>query len=424
MKKYIINGRKSLKGTVNVSGSKNAALPVMAASLLTDDDLIINNVPCLRDTQTMISLLSLIGKKVIIEKSGRIIIRSSGKLLSEAPYEIVKQMRASIVVLGPLLAKTRKASVSLPGGCAIGPRPVDLHIKGLEAIGAKIRLEHGYIKASARRLKGGRVNLLGKFGSTVLGTDNVMMAAALTDGTTIIENAAREPETTDLAELLISMGAKIRGLESSTLEIRGMPVLHGAEHTVIPDRIEAGTFLAIAACTKGKFTIKNCRPAHLANPVRLLSECGIHIETGHDFIKIDASRKFRGFSAETQPYPDFPTDLASQFTVAACMADGISTITDTLFPQRFNHVPELLRMGAEIKLEDNTAIITGGKTLQAANILASDLRAGAALVAAGLAAEGTTEVRRIYHIERGYEDFHSKLSGLGGRINCAADSLL
>ncbi|HMA99518.1 MAG TPA: UDP-N-acetylglucosamine 1-carboxyvinyltransferase [Spirochaetota bacterium] len=425
MKKYIVKGGKELNGRVKISGSKNAALPVLAATLLTDDTVTLHNIPILRDTQTMFSLLAVLGKKVIIN-NGAVVIKTEKKNRYKATYDIVKQMRASIVVLGPLLAKRRKAHVSLPGGCAFGPRPVDLHIKGLRKLDARITFHHGYIDARASRLQGNEINLAGEFGSSVLATDNVIMAASLADGKTVIESAAREPETQDLINFLKAMGADISGSGTSVVTVNGVSRLHGCEYTVISDRIEAGTFLGLAALNKKEIKIRFEQQQHIENILDLLKEIGVKITTKGNWISVKGGRanKYKNFKVTTLPYPDFPTDMQAVMTVVASFIPGICTISENIYPNRFNHVPELNRMGANIRIEKNTAIIHQASSLEGASVQASDLRAGAALVIAALKAQGTSEVRRIYHIERGYEDFHKKLKTLGADIDVGSDSLI
>lgn len=423
MDKYIIKGGKSLKGSVKISGSKNASLPLMVASLLTDEDVVIHNVPDLLDVRVLVQLLEKLGKNITF-RNNTMLIKDSGSNEIEAPYELVKKMRASVIVLGPLLAKRKHCRVSLPGGCAFGPRPIDLHIKGLEKLGANIKLDHGYIDAKARKLKGASMVLAGKFGSSVLATDNVMMAAALAEGTTVIKSAAMEPECVDLAEMLIAMGAKIEGKGTSVLSITGVKKLHGVEYTVIPDRIETGTFLVGALATRGKVTLTNCEPDHLISPIELLIDIGAQIKIGEQEITISRKRKLLPFTLDTLPYPLFPTDLQSPFTTLACSIGGISSLTERIYPDRFSHIAELNRMGADISVEGATAIVSGGKKMTGTDVQASDLRAGAALVIAGLTSENTTHVHRIYHIDRGYEQFEEKLHSLGATIEREKDDIL
>jgi UDP-N-acetylglucosamine 1-carboxyvinyltransferase len=428
LKKFVIQGGVRLQGDVVISGSKNAALPILAATLLTDDDVILRNVPQLTDVTTMLALLAKLGKKVLVEED-RLVVREdvgSASVRHEATYDIVKQMRASIVVLGPLVARYRQAIVSLPGGCAFGPRPIDLHLKGLAALGVKIEMKHGDIHASAKNMKGASIDLSGEFGSSVLGTDNVAMAAVLASGETVIENAAREPETIDLMEMLGKMGAKIEGEGTSTLRIRGVKKLHGCEWTVIPDRIEAGTFIAAAAVTGGRIRMKSARADHLEAVLELCREIGIGVSVKGGVITVTGKKppSYKGFNLTTMPYPKFPTDLQSLFTVVGAVSKGISSIREGIYPNRWSHVPELARMGANIQVENETAILGECRGLDGASVQASDLRAGAALVVAALAARGHSEVRRIYHVERGYEELPAKLRALGAHITVESDTLL
>lgn len=423
MYKYVIKGGNALHGEVKISGSKNAALPLMVASILTDDDVVLHNVPDLLDIHVLIKLLGKLGKKVEF-KNGTAVIKQENVKNIEAPYELVKKMRASIIVLGPLLAKHGFCKVALPGGCAFGPRPVDLHIKGLEALGAKIKLDNGYIDGKASKLHGTQIMLAGKFGPTVLGTDNVMMAATLAKGTTVIESAACEPECEDLALMLKSMGSDIHGGGSSTVVVNGVKKLHGTEYSIIPDRIEAGTYLAAAAATHSEITIVNSNPLHLKTVLDLLQSIGATIKTTESGIYIKAKKKLMPFNIESLPYPAFPTDLQSIFTTLACTVRGVSTLTEKIYPDRFMHVPELIRMGAEIITSESKAVVNGNAKLSSADVQASDLRAGAALVVAGLCANKVTNVHRIYHIERGYENFEKKLTKLGANIKKEKDEIL
>ncbi len=415
MAKYIIRGGKKLQGRMRTAGSKNSALVLMGASLLTDEQVILRRVPDLADIRVMRQLLENIGKKIDFQ-DGVMTITQTDKVNTEAPYELVKQMRASIIVLGPLLSRYGKCRVSLPGGCAFGPRPVDLHIKGMENLGAKISLDHGYIVAEARKLKGAPMILAGEFGSSVLGTDNVMMAGTLAEGETVIESAALEPECADLAKMLVAMGAEIEGIGTAVLKIRGVEKLHGTDFTIMPDRIETATFLIAGAITRGEITVTDCQPAHLTLPLNILKKSGFNIAVGKDNIKVSAGEKLKPFSIKTAPYPGFPTDLQAVFTVLACVINGASSISESIYLDRFSHVLELARMGAEIETKVATISINGGKELSGAPIQASDLRCGAALVLAGLVANNTTEVSRIYHIDRGYELFEEKLRQLGADI--------
>jgi UDP-N-acetylglucosamine 1-carboxyvinyltransferase len=430
MKKYVIHGGVKLKGDVIISGSKNAALPILAATLLTDEEVTLRNVPTLKDVETMVALLARLGKKITTYEDRMVITRdpkAKTSTLHEATYDIVKQMRASIVVLGPLVARYHKAVVSLPGGCAFGPRPVDLHLRGIENLGAKIEIVHGDIHASTKQLKGKTIDLLGEFGSSVLATDNVAMAAALAEGETIIENAAREPETEDLIDFLNAMGAKIEGAGTSELRIHGVKKLHGCDYTIIPDRIEAGTFLVAAAITGGKIKMAYNRPDHLENVFELAKKIGIGIKIQKDFVTVEGKKlsSYKGFHIHTMPYPKFPTDLQSIFTVMASVIPEPCSINEGIYPNRWNHAPELVRMGADIKIENETAVISPVKHgLSSASVQSSDLRAGAALILAGMAAKGKTEVRRIYHVDRGYEKLPEKLRALGAKIDVEADSIL
>ncbi len=412
MQKLIVQGGTRLQGKVNISGSKNSSLPILAAALLTKEECIIHHVPDLSDTNYMLQILRELGAEVE-RASGTMHIKAE-KIISDAPYDLVRKMRASICVMGPLTGRLRKATVSMPGGCVIGDRPVDLHLKGLEYLGATVNMDGGNLHIEAKKpLKGCTMNLQGKFGSTVLGTDNVMMAAVLTKGTTIIEGAAAEPEVEDLAHFLIKMGAKIEGAGTTRIVIEGVKELHGAQHTVIPDRIEAGTFLVAGAICGDGVTVKRVIPAHLKNVTDILTASGYGITTTKDSITITSCATPKGFHLTTRPYPAFPTDMQAQFCALACTIPGLSSIKETIFPQRFMHVSELKRMGANIDLEGDTARITGVETLSGAPVMASDLRASAALVLAALHAKGSTEVHRLYHIDRGYEHLDEKLAGLG-----------
>jgi UDP-N-acetylglucosamine 1-carboxyvinyltransferase len=421
MEKLIVHGGYPLKGRVTISGSKNSALPILAATLLTKDTCTIRRVPDLSDTNYMLQILGELGAEV--ERASGVVVITANKIKSKAPYELVRKMRASICVLGPLTGRLRKASVSLPGGCVIGDRPVDLHLRGLEALGAKVQVEGGDILVTATRsgFKGRTLNLMGKHGSTVLGTDNVMMAATLAKGTTIIEGAAAEPEVEDLANFLIKMGAKIEGAGTHRITIEGVTELHGAEHTVIPDRIEAGTFLAAGAMIGDGVTLKRIMPEHLLSVTDALAECGFKMEFTKDSITIYPNPAAKGFSLTTLPYPGFPTDMQAQFCALACAIPDSSTITETIFPQRFMHIAEMKRMGAQMTLQGATAHIRGGGPLKGAPVMASDLRASAALVLAGLVAEGATEIHRLYHIDRGYEHLDDKFAGLGAKLERAKE---
>ena len=413
MQKLIVHGGHRLRGKVTISGSKNSSLPILAATLLTKEKCVIRRVPDLSDTNYMLQILRELGAEVE-RASGTMQIKAE-KIISDTPYDLVRKMRASICVMGPLTGRLRKATVSMPGGCVIGDRPVDLHLKGLEYLGATVNMDGGNLFIEAREpLKGCTMNMSGKFGSTVLGTDNVMMAAVLTKGTTIIEGAAAEPEVEDLANFLIKMGAKIEGAGTTRLVIEGVEELHGAEHTVIPDRIEAGTFLVGGAICGDGVMVRNVIPAHLKTTIDTLLASGFDVTSTADTVTVmPGSGTPVGFHITTRPYPGFPTDMQAQFCALACTIPGPSSIKDTIFPQRFMHVSELKRMGANIELDGDTARITGVESLSGAPVMASDLRASAALVLAGLRAKGTTEILRLYHIDRGYEHIDEKLSQLG-----------
>ena len=414
MDKLIVTGGNPLRGEIKISGAKNAALPVLVASLLTNETVSIGNVPHLQDITTTMELLGRMGVRLVVGDKMVIEADSSQNTSIRAPYELVKTMRASILVLGPLLARFGEAEVSLPGGCAIGSRPVNLHIKGLQAMGAEINLDGGYIRAKAKRLKGARIfmDLV-----SVTGTENIMMAATLADGTTIIENAAREPEVADLARCLNSMGARIVGAGSDEIRVDGVARLHGAVHEVIPDRIETGTYLVAGAMTGGTVRLRNARPDLLQAVLDKLRETGAVIETGPNWISLDMQgRRPKAVSVRTAPYPAFPTDMQAQFIALNAVAEGSGTVTETIFENRFMHVYELQRMGAKIEMEGNTAIVNGVPRLKGAPVMATDLRASASLALAGLVAEGETVVDRIYHIDRGYECIEEKLAQLGARI--------
>jgi len=415
MDKLIITGGGALDGDIRVSGAKNSSLPILAATLLTDERVQVCNLPHLQDITTIIELLGQMGVDLVIDHKLNVAVEAGSIKHLTAPYELVKTMRASILVLGPMLAHFGEANVSLPGGCAIGTRPVDLHLRGLEAMGAKIRVERGYIHATVnKRLKGAHLVL---DTVTVTGTENLMMAAALADGITIIENAAREPEVVDLANCINKMGGDIRGAGTDTLTIHGVEKLYGCEHTVIPDRIETGTYLVAGAITRGRVRLKNADPVLLESVLLKLEESGAHINTGDNWVELDMKgNRPKAVNIRTSPYPAFPTDMQAQFSTLNAIAEGTGTITETVFENRFMHVNELLRMGANIHLEGNTAIITGVERLQSAPVMATDLRASASLVLAGLVADGDTLVDRIYHIDRGYECIEEKLQLLGARI--------
>jgi UDP-N-acetylglucosamine 1-carboxyvinyltransferase len=414
MDKLIISGGVPLEGEIRISGAKNAALPILAATLLADGPVTICNVPHLNDITTTMELLGRMGLQLTVDEQMNIEVDSSTIKEFSAPYELVRTMRASILVLGPLLTRFGRAVVSLPGGCAIGSRPVNLHLQGLAAMGAKISVEGGYIHASAECLRG--VHLTMDL-ITVTGTENLMMAATLAEGTTVISNAAREPEVVDLANCLICMGAKIEGAGTDTITIHGVKSLSGTHYNIVPDRIETGTYLVAAAMTGGRIKVKNTRPALLGAVLAKLREAGTHIETGENWIVLDMRwRRPKAVDVHTSPYPGFPTDMQAQFTALNCIAKGTGAITESVFENRFMHVLELQRMGANVKLEANTAITCGVENLTGAPLMATDLRASASLVLAGLVAEGETVVDRIYHIDRGYETIEEKLAQLGARI--------
>lgn len=412
MDKLRIIGGTPLAGEISISGAKNAALPILCASLLTAGTLRLTNVPQLADVKTTQKLLQGMGVRVMTDNVHEYEITANEVTTLIAPYELVKTMRASILVLGPTLARFGEAQVSLPGGCAIGARPVDQHIKGLQAMGAEIVIEHGYVKASGK-LKGARIvcDMV-----TVTGTENLLMAATLADGITIIENAAREPEVVDLADCLIKMGAKISGHGTDTITIEGVAELHGAEHAIVPDRIETGTFLIAAAVAQGKLVLRNTRADIMEAVLEKLREAGAYIEAGDDWIAIDMKQRPKAVNIRTMPYPAFPTDMQAQFMLLNCVAEGTGIITETIFENRFMHAPELIRMGAKINTEGNTAIVTGVEQLEGATVMATDLRASASLVIAGLIASGETIVDRIYHLDRGYEHIERKLSAVGAQI--------
>ena len=415
MDKLIIEGGHSLKGSIQVSGAKNAALPIMAATLLTDEKCVIKNVPNLRDTRTMMKLLGTLGKNVDFKKN-TLTITSNGKANHVAHYDLVSTMRGSFCVLGPLLAKLGKAKVSLPGGCVIGIRPVDLHIKGIKALGAKIDIDNGYIFAKAKPLTGTHMYLGGVFGSSVLATANILMAATLAKGETIIESAACEPEIEDLTNMLMKMGAKIKGKGSPRLIVQGVKKLNGINYTIIPDRIEAGTFMLMAAATRSNFTIENANCDHLMALIDKLNDVGVQITKVRKGIQVKTKKTLEPVSITTYPHPGFPTDLQAQFMALMAIVHGVSIITDKVYPDRFIHIAELNRMGANIRREGTNAIVQGVKELRGAQVMASDLRASAALVLAGLAARGRTEIHRIYHLERGYENLDDKLTKLGAKV--------
>jgi UDP-N-acetylglucosamine 1-carboxyvinyltransferase len=414
MDKILIHGGHPLSGSIKISGSKNSALPILAATLLTREPCILRRVPDLSDTHYMLQILMHLGAQV--ERASGTVTVNAETIESIAPYEVVRKMRASVCVLGPLLGRCKEATVSLPGGCVIGDRPIDLHLKGFEALGAAVRVEGGNVKVFASKLIGAIVSLTGKFGPTVLGTDNVMMAAVLAEGITVIEGAATEPEVVDLANFLNKMGAKIEGAGTRRLIIEGVKELHGAEHDVIPDRIEAGTFLVAGAIAGKGVTIKRVVREHLSSVTDALIACGYQIQWAENSITVSPNSTSQPIELATEPYPGFPTDMQAQMCALLSTTDGISVITENIFPQRYMHVAELKRMGAHMQLEGATAVIQGVERLFGAPVMASDLRASAALVLAGLKAEGQTEVSRVYHIDRGYEHLDEKLSELGAHI--------
>lgn len=413
MDKLAIQGGVRLSGEVRISGAKNAALPILCAGLLSADILRLENLPKLNDISTSLTLLGYIGMQVSLDDQGGVELQAAHLDRLEAPYELVKTMRASILVLGPILARYGEARVSLPGGCAIGSRPVDLHIKGLQAMGAEIHIEHGYIHAKASRLKGARIFM---DTVTVTGTENLMMAATLADGMTVLENAAREPEVVDLANCLIAMGARIEGAGSDVIFIHGVDRLHGATHKIMPDRIETGTYLVAAAITQGQVRLLNTRADIIESVLDKLREAGAHIDVGNDWISLEMHTRPKAVNLKTAPYPAFPTDMQAQFMALNCIAEGVGTVTETIFENRFMHVQEMQRLGADIAVEGNTALVRGVDKLEGAVVMATDLRASASLVLAALVAEGETIIERIYHIDRGYECIEEKFAQLGARI--------
>jgi len=412
MDKIFIEGGRPLQGSITVSGSKNAALPILVSSLLTDGMSAYENVPQLRDIQSTIDLLMHLGARVS-RRAGRVCIDAGGLDSHEAPYDLVRKMRASILVLGPLLARLKKARVSLPGGCAIGARPINLHLKGMERLGATIELKHGYVEARAQQLRGAEIYF---DVATVGGTENLMMAACLAEGQTILRNAAREPEITALAEVLNAMGADVQGAGSSVITINGVATLQPAEATIIPDRIEAGTFMVAAALAGGDIRVGNCEPEHLGASINKLRLAGAEVKVGSQSIQVSSAGRLNGVDIKTQPFPGFPTDMQAQFMVLMTIATGQSLISETIFENRFIHVSELKRMGADITVNGNAAMVRGVAKLSGAPVMASDLRASASLVLAGLVAEGTTEISRIYHLDRGYEALEDKFFKLGAAI--------
>jgi UDP-N-acetylglucosamine 1-carboxyvinyltransferase len=414
MDKIRIHGGQTLSGSIKISGSKNSALPILAATLLTREECVIHRVPDLSDTHYMLQILTHLGAQV--ERASGIVCVTAEKVSSVAPYEIVRKMRASVCVLGPLLGRCKEATVSMPGGCVIGDRPIDLHLKGFEALGAAVRVEGGNIKVFAPKLRGAVINMAGRFGPTVLGTDNVMMAAVLAEGTTVIDGAAQEPEVVDLANFLNRMGAKIEGVGTRRLIIEGVPELHGAEYEIIPDRIEVGTFLVAGAISGKSVTVKRVEPDHVRAITAALDRCGFAIERTNDALSICPNGATEPLDLTTEPYPGFPTDMQAQMCALLSTTEGRSVVRENIFPQRYMHVAELKRMGARMELDGATAVINGVDRLYGAPVMASDLRASAALVLAGLKADGVTEVSRVYHIDRGYEHLDEKLRELGAHI--------
>lgn len=413
MDQIVVKGGIPLQGNVEISGAKNSALPIIAASILTEERCFLENVPKLVDVKTIFKLLEVLGSKIVDNNNGKFTIDPSGINNIEAPYDLVKTMRASVLVLGPLVTRLGRARVSLPGGCAIGARPIDLHLKGLEALGSKIKIQHGYVNISAPKLKGAHIYL---DLPTVTGTENIIMAASMAEGRTVIENAACEPEVESLADLLNSMGAKIMGAGTDTIEIQGVSSLYSFKHSIIPDRIETGTFMIAAAITGGEVLIKNCIPKHVHSLILKLKAMGSDVVEGDSWIRVRRDKEIKAVDIKTAPYPGFPTDMQAQIMSLLSIANGISVISETVFDNRFMHIAELKRMGADISIEGNSAIIKGVKKLSGAPLMATDLRASACLILAGLVAEGSTTISRIYHIDRGYEKIENKLKRLGADI--------
>jgi len=423
MDKFVIRGGSPLLGTIRVSGAKNAALPAIAAALLTDEPVILENIPQVRDIETTRKLLAAMGAEVELgygRAQHRTTISARNLTTPEASYELVKQMRASSLVLGPLVARCGRARVSLPGGCAIGSRPIDMHVKGLELLGATITQDHGYIEATAKRLTGAEI-VFEKI--TVTGTEDLLMAATLADGETVMKNCAREPEVEDLANLLNKMGAQIEGAGTSTIRVKGVDKLHGAKHRIIPDRIEAATFIIAGALTGGDLNVAGCDPGHLGALLQKLAEVGVKTAHSAESIRVMGEGAFRASDMVTEEYPGFPTDMQAQYMVLATQAEGTSVVTENIFENRFMHAQELVRMGANIKIEGRNAIVRGKTTLSAAAVLASDLRASASLVLAALVADGETIIDRVYHIDRGYENIEEKLRGVGAQIRRIGEML-
>lgn len=412
MDEILINGGNRLVGEVRISGAKNSALPILASAILSGGECVITNVPRVVDVLTMGKLLGILGAKISHE-GNRAVIQTDVIASTQAPYDLVKTMRASVLVLGPLVARWGEAKVSLPGGCAIGSRPVNLHLAGLAKLGADISIEHGYIAAKARRLRGGRIYC---DTPTVTGTENLMMAASLAEGVTMLENAAKEPEIVDLADFLVKRGARIHGAGTDVITIEGVRELHGGDHEVIPDRIEAGTYLTAGAITRGDVTLTHCRPSHLEAVLMKLREVGADLQEEKDTVRLTMPDKLKGTDVRTLPFPGFPTDMQAQMVALMSLAEGTSVITETVFESRFMHVEELRRMGAGIRVEGNRLVVTGRNKLTGAPVMASDLRASAGLIIAGLAAEGMTQVQRVYHLDRGYERIEEKLEALGADV--------
>lgn len=412
MDRMVIMGGIPLKGAVRASGAKNAALPILASTILSREEAVLSNVPSVVDVVTMGKLLGMLGCSISTD-GDRVVARCEQVQSTEAPYDLVRTMRASVLVLGPLVARWGEAAVSLPGGCAIGSRPVNLHLAGLAKLGAEVSIEHGYIRAKAKRLTGARIYC---DVPTVTGTENLMMAACLAEGTTIIENAAKEPEVVDLASFLVKRGAQIHGAGTDVVTVHGVSSLHAADHEVIPDRIEVGTYLVAGAMTRGDVCVEACRPQHLDAVLQKLRETGIEIEEGKERIRVRGRHRPKATDIKTGPYPAFPTDMQAQMVALMTVSEGTSVVTESIFESRFMHVQELQRMGANVKVEGHNAVVTGIDRLTGAPVMASDLRASAGLVLAGLTAEGTTEVSRIYHLDRGYERLEHKLRGLGASI--------
>lgn len=412
MDQILIHGGRRLKGEVRISGAKNAALPILASTILGGGECVLSNMPSVVDVLTMGKLLRMLGIAVA-QEGEHTVVHAQTIASTEAPYDLVRTMRASVLVLGPLVARMGEAKVSLPGGCAIGSRPVNFHLAGLEKMGASVEIEHGYIKATARRLRGSRIYF---DIPSVTGTENIMMAAVLAEGTTVLENAAKEPEITDLADFLVKRGARIAGAGTDMITIEGVTELHGADHDVIPDRIEAGTYLVAGAITGGEVSVERCRPEHLEPLLVKLRESGAELAEEGGRVRLKMNGRLKGTNVRTSPHPGFPTDMQAQFVALMAVAEGTSVVTETIFESRFMHVEELRRMGGDIRVEGNRVVITGKERLTGAPVMASDLRASAGLIVAGLAAEGTTEVSRVYHLDRGYERLEEKLNALGASI--------